>query len=159
MKRAHSERPRQEPAQSGADQAARGVFDPAPWLGLTGAAWSEGLKWMELWQREMQRLWGIGPSMFAPRGARPGGDMRRASDMPWLPRLEAQVIPLRRNTDPPGGEATRFSVRVPMPWAGGGANLVALEAVVGAPDTAAGEQASRDQGAEGPEEGGASERA
>jgi hypothetical protein len=86
--------------------------------------------------------------MFALRGPRRAGDLRRASDMPWLPRLEAQVIPLRRNTDPPGGEATRFSVRVPMPWAGAGANLVAVEAIVGAPDTAA-----RDEAAEGRDDG------
>ena len=153
MKRAHSERARQETAQSTAYQVGQGLIDPAPWIGMTGAAWSEGLKWMELWQREIQRLWGIGPTMFALRGPRREGDLRRASDMPWLPRLEAQVIPLRRNTDPPGGEATRFSVRLPMPWAGAGANLVAVEAIVGAPDTAAREQAAREQAAEGRDEG------
>jgi hypothetical protein len=141
MKKAESERPRQSAPQSSAYPSSQGgLLDPMAWLGPTGALWSESLKWMEFWQRELQRMWGVGPTMLALRGARRDGDMRRASDLPWLPRLEAQVIPLRRNTDPPGREATRFSMRMPLPWSGAGGNVVAVETIVGAPDVGGAEQ-------------------
>ena len=137
MRRAERERPREGAQQSSAFPGSLGLLDPTSWMGLNGAAWTEGLKWMEFWQREFQRLWGIGPTMFGPSGARRDSGMRRASDLPWLPRLEAQVIPLRRNTDPPGREATRFSVRMPLPWSGPGGNVVSVEAIVGATDSTA----------------------
>lgn len=181
MRKAQSERPRQEARTPGSSASALGWLDPAPWLGVSGVAWKEGVKWMELWQRETQRMWGMGamtgwgplmgtglarglgpmtwmgrgtmlgmgpmmgmgpmlgigstrargPGMSAEQGAHADGDRRRVSDMPWVPRLEAQVIPLRRNTDPPGGEATRFSMRVPLPWTDGSTNIVSIETILG----------------------------
>jgi len=130
MKKAQSERPRDEARVPSVFPAALGWLDPAPWLGMSGLAWKEGLKWMELWQRESQRMWGMRPVVSVSRGPRNEGD-RRVSDMPWVPRIEAQVIPLRRNTDPPGGEATRFSMRVPLPWADGNTNIVSIQTILG----------------------------
>ncbi len=130
MRRAQSERPSQGMSYQDPNPRMRGAMDPTAWVGMSAMFWSEYSKWMDFWQREVLRLWGIGPTMFALRGRR-DGDMRRASDMPWLPRMEAQVIPLRRNTDPPGGEATRYSMRVPMPWSPATTNIVAVETIVG----------------------------
>lgn len=152
MRKAQTERPREARDQP-EYRDFLGWFGPAPWLGMSGLAWKEGIKWLELWQREFQRLWGPGAMVTGTFGsmyglgqpARPEGDRRRVSDMPWVPRLEAQVIPLRRNTDPPGGEATRFSMRLPLPWADGGANIVSIETILGA-----GEGGEREQGGAGP---------
>lgn len=162
MRKAQSDRPRQEMRLRADYPDPLGWFGPTPWLGMTSTAWREGIKWVELWQREVQRVWGMAPMMgggFAPLmrsgfgpmmpmmpegdGERPEGERRRVSDMPWVPRLEAQVIPLRRNTDPPGGEATRFSMRVPLPWTDGSSNIVSIETILGM-----GEPGERERSAE-----------
>ncbi len=104
--------------------------DPALWVKWSESAMLEGMKWFDVWLQGTQRFWSIG---FRTLGRPVTGkeDLRRASDMPWIPHLEAEVIPLRRKTDQPGAEATRISMRVPMPWPIGGADVISLHAIVG----------------------------
>ena len=109
----------------------RAQGDSSIWLDWSESAVTEGMRWFEVWLRGVQRFWGAGagrvgqPVRVAVEGS------RRASDLPWIPQVEAQVIPLRRKTDQPGAEATRYSMRVPIPWPVAGAKVISIETVVG----------------------------
>lgn len=89
-----------------------------PWLKLWSDAW-------ELWSGQLQAL-------SAPPAAG-AGDERRAPAVPWVPQLDATVIPFRRRDDQPGLEATRWSLRLHVPappWLGGSGNVIAIDTVV-----------------------------
>lgn len=110
----------------------RGGVDPASWVTLSESAMLESMKWFDVWLQGTQRFWSAGLRAFGPLGMpRPKDGQRRSSDLPWVPQLDAEVIPLRRKTDQPGAEATRISMRLPMPWTVGGADVISLEAIVG----------------------------
>lgn len=114
-----------------------GELDPAIWIKWSESAMNEGMKWFDVWLQGAQRFWGAGFRAFGQQGmlVPPRGDgMRRASDLPWIPHVEAEVIPLRRKTDRAGDEATRYSMRMPIPWPIGGAKVISLEAIVGRPE-------------------------
>lgn len=111
-----------------------GELDPAIWVKWSESAMNEGMKWFDVWLQGAQRFWGAGFRAFGQQGMLAPTDkdgMRRASDLPWMPHVEAEVIPLRRKTDRPGDEATRYSMRMPIPWPIGGAKVISLEAIVG----------------------------
>jgi hypothetical protein len=88
--------------------------------------------WMEFW-RSMWAGWlghGLYHSSEAERAV--GGERRHDDGLPWMPKVETTVIPLRRRTDPPGQHADRISMRVQipnLPWLGG-ENVIAFDAVV-----------------------------
>lgn len=74
---------------------------------------------------------------------------RRAGTLPWVPQFDAQVIPLRRVSDPPGTKASRLTMSVAMPamvGAGACAGLLRVDTVLPLASPAAletfGEQAS-----------------
>lgn len=110
-------------------------------------AWSTGFRWLEVWMRGWQSIM----EAAQPGHARPGSpedsaeERRRIPGLPWVPRVEASVIPLRRRSDPPASEATRISMRVmlpSLPWNGAAGNVLTLDTLVPrrdpeAPDTAA----------------------
>jgi hypothetical protein len=89
------------------------------------------MRWFEVWLRGVQRFWGAGAGTTAQPVRVAVEGSRRASDLPWIPQVEAQVIPLRRKTDQPGAEVTRYSMRVPIPWPIAGAKVISIETVVG----------------------------
>jgi hypothetical protein len=102
--------------------------------GLAPMMWP-GMPWMTPWLDLWTSLWagwlGQGP-LAAPhlRQHRQGEGTRRQEDsLSWLPRVETSVIPLRRHTDPPGQQAEKISVRMQVPWMGGG-NVIAIDTVV-----------------------------
>ncbi len=108
-----------------------------PWLGLPWTAWNEGLRlwqaWCQAWQPNGSGV--VGP----PAEVAELGERRMAPIAPWLPQVDATVIPLRRNGDAPGARAARLSLRVRMPslpWSGPG-EVIALEAIVARADPAA----------------------
>lgn len=106
-------------------------FDPAMWINWSESAMTEGMKWFDVWLQGSQRFWSAGFRMLGQPVPGSNDGLRRASDVPWLPHVEAQVIPLRRKTDRPGSEATRYSMRMPIPWPIAGAKVISLEAIVG----------------------------
>lgn len=123
------------------------VLDPAIWIKWSESAMTESMKWFDVWLQGSQRMWSAGFRMLGQPAPRANDGLRRASDLSWMPHVEAQVIPLRRKTDRPGSEATRYSMRMPIPWPIGGAKVISLEAIVGQP----GEQGNRaDDVAEAP---------
>lgn len=101
------------------------------WVEASDAAWRQGFEFLDAWLDGVQRVWMANWRMLEPsmRGAE---GARRTSDTPWLPHVEAKVIPLRRSTDPLGGEATRVSMRLPLLWPLGGAEALSVEAIMGA---------------------------
>jgi len=109
----------------------RAAVDPAIWVKWSESAMLESMKWFDVWLQGTQRFWSVGLRTFGPLGTAQKEGLRRTSDLPWVPQLEAQVIPLRRKTDEPGTEATRISMRLPMPWTVGGADVISLEAIIG----------------------------
>lgn len=129
MKSAPDEKRRRAGERESVSGGRPGV-DPALWIKWSEAAMLESMKWFDVWLQGTQRFWGAGfRTLGRPVAAKE--DLRRVSDMPWIPHLEAEVIPLRRKTDQPGAEATRISMRVPMPWPIGGADVISLQAIVG----------------------------
>jgi len=98
---------------------------------LTDAAWRQGFEILEAWLDGVQRVWMANWRLLEPSVSGAEGS-RRTSDSPWLPHIEAMVIPLRRRSDPLGGEATRVSMRVPLLWPLGGAEALSVEAIMGA---------------------------
>ena len=101
-----------------------------PLVDVTDTAWRQGFEFLEAWLDGVQRVWManwrlLGPTVSGLEGS------RRASDSPWLPHIDAVVIPLRRRSDPLGGEATRVSMRVPLWWPLGGAEALSIEAIMG----------------------------
>ena len=109
----------------------QGALDPAIWIKWSESAMTEGMKWFNVWMQGTQRFWGAGFRAFGAPAPVAKDGLRRASDLPWMPHVEAQVIPLRRKTDRPGAEATKYSMRVPIPWPITGAKIISLEAIVG----------------------------
>ncbi|WP_332673590.1 hypothetical protein [Aromatoleum sp.] len=109
------------------------TLDPAMWIKWSESAMTESMKWFDVWLQGSQRLWSAGFRMLGQPAPAPNDGLRRASDLSWMPHVEAQVIPLRRKTDRPGSEATRYSMRMPIPWPIGGAKVISLEAIVGQP--------------------------
>ena len=108
--------------------------DPMLWTGWPAAAMVESMKWFGMWLQGTQCLWEAA-STFAQTGKSAGNNVqRRTSDLPWVPRIDTNVIPLRRRTDQPGSQATRISMRLPMPWPMGGADVVSIEAILGGRD-------------------------
>ena len=131
------------------------TLDPAMWIKWSESAMTESMKWFDVWLQGSQRFWSAGFRMLGQPAPGPKGGLRRASDLSWMPQVEAQIIPLRRKTDRPGAEATRYSMRMPIPWPIGGAKVISLEAIVGqagepglgadeAPDAARPEKPPRD---------------
>jgi len=109
------------------------TLDPAIWIKWSESAMTESMKWFDVWLQGSQRFWSAGFRMLGQPVPDPKDGLRRASDLSWMPHVEAQVIPLRRKTDRPGSEATRYSMRMPIPWPIGGAKVISLEAIVGQP--------------------------
>lgn len=68
---------------------------------------------------------------FDPSKAFADGE-RRTAVLPWVPKLEAQVIPFRRATDPPGAEGSRITMRMAMP-AMFGASAFSIDTLVPLP--------------------------
>lgn len=120
-----------------------------PWIELSGTAWTGGMQVFGAWMRACQAMWGIALPRPPRRETAAGGNERRRSpEIPWVPQLEAKVIPLRRRTDPPGSEATRVAMRmlVPaLPWSGLGADVISVEAIVGRRETPAEESPPEDR--------------
>ena len=111
----------EEGSQSGAGMFP--MWPAVPWMN----------PWFELWTTMWSGWLGYGVQRH-PGAARPaaGGERRREDGLPWVPKVETTVIPLRRRTDPPGQQADRISMRmqVPsLPWLGG-ENVIAFDAVV-----------------------------
>jgi hypothetical protein len=100
------------------------------WVEVSDAAWRQGFEFLEAWLDGVQRVWMANWRMLEPSATGTEG-LRRASDTPWLPHVEAKVIPLRRRSDPLGGEATRVSMRLPLLWPLGGAEALSVEAIMG----------------------------
>jgi hypothetical protein len=121
------ERASAAPRRQGRAESAKpgGTGLPNLWTGLP---WMS--PWLDLWASVWTSWLGGGP-LTAPRpGHKSGEGTRRQEDgLSWLPRLETTVIPLRRRTDPPGEQAEKISLRMQMPWLGGG-NVIAIDTVV-----------------------------
>jgi hypothetical protein len=104
------------------DQAAEGalVWPMLPWMTY----------WAEVWGAWLGGFPGVSVASLK------GKEERRQEDgLPWLPKVETMVIPLRRRTDPPGGAAARISMRMqipPLSWLGGG-NVIAIDTLVPRP--------------------------
>ncbi len=124
-------RNRPEPPDDAASKAE--TLDPAIWLEWSQSAMTESMKWFDVWLQGSQRMWSAGFRMLGQPAPHQKDGLRRASDLSWMPQVEAQIIPLRRKTDRPGSEATRYSMRMPIPWPIGGAKVISLEAIVGQP--------------------------
>lgn len=96
------------------------------------AALCMGLPWLKLWS-DAWALWcGQLLAPFAPPAAG-SVDERRTAALPWVPQLDATVIPFRRRDDHPGLEATRWSLRLHVPappWLGASSNVIAIDTVV-----------------------------
>lgn len=101
---------------------------------LSRGMWS-GLAWYEAWIK----MW---TAAFDPRRAddlsegrssEPSRAERRAAGLPWVPQLDAKVIPLRRATDSDGTEASRISLRMAVPTLFAGldtANVICFETIM-----------------------------
>lgn len=122
---------RNRPVQPDEMPGGTGGIDPAIWIKWSESAMVESMKWFDIWLQGSQRFWGAGFRMLEQQGPEPKEGQRRASDLPWMPHVEAQIIPLRRKTDQPGSAATRYSMRMPIPWPIAGAKVISLEAIVG----------------------------
>lgn len=100
-------------------------------MGALAAMWM-GLPWFELWVRG----WEVWCGQW--REAIPDVDAfasqeRRKAPLPWVPQVEATVIPLRRREDAPGLEATRWSLHLHVPappWMGASSNVIAIDTVL-----------------------------
>lgn len=90
--------------------------------------------WLKVVSTPLSAALGVDPSRPFAAGA--NGE-RRASVLPWMPKLETQVIPFRRATDPPGAEGSRITMRMAMP-AIFGASAVSIDTLVPLPATEAG---------------------
>lgn len=92
------------------------------------------LPWMMGWA-EFWSAWLGGVPQPNLAGGASQDQGRRQEDglpLPWLPKVEATVIPLRRHNDPPEGQASRISLRVhipTLPWLGAG-NMIAIDTTV-----------------------------
>jgi len=113
-----------------------------------------GLPWMGPWLEFWTSMWTgwLGQGLRHPlAGAvhrRGGMERRHEEGLPWMPKVETTVIPLRRRTDPPGQQADRISMRmqVPtLPWLPGG-NVISIDTVV--PRVRADDEASEPGGGE-----------
>jgi hypothetical protein len=95
-----------------------------PWPMLP---WMMG--WAEFWSAW---LGGVPQLSSAGRASQEREGRRQEDGLPWLPKVEATVIPLRRRSDPPEGQASRISLRVQipvLPWLGVG-NVIAIDTTV-----------------------------
>lgn len=100
----------------------------SPWPGLP---WNN--PWLELWAGFWTTWLGPGFQVW-PTGERqpPGSERRQEDGLPWMPKLETTVIPLRRRTDPPGQHAEKISLRMQLPnlpWLGD-SKVIAIDTVV-----------------------------
>lgn len=134
------------PTQPPAVERRRRRWDP--WIALPGGMWTGALRAFDVWLRLWEQIWAVAP---APARPRRGGEheRRHADNVPWVPQFEATVIPLRRRTDPPGAEATRLSMRLPMPpmpWSEGGANVISVETIIARRRQAAEEEGKTAEG-------------
>lgn len=124
-KQAHERAPAASRRHGEANARKQGAASLPPlWSGLWMTPWVDF--WTSMWTS-----W-LGQGGFGLPNMRPhhGEAARRQEDsLPWLPRVETTVIPLRRRTDPPGEQAEKISLRVQMPWLGGG-NVIAIDTVV-----------------------------
>lgn len=148
MKKSQHERDYRKKVQQEERLPDQGVSALGPSVAWPWNAWSTGFRWFEVWMRSWQSIL---------EAAQPGHarldspddrkeERRRVPGMPWMPRVEASVIPLRRRTDPPASEATRISMRVivpSLPWNGAAGNVLTLDTLVARrdPDTAAADAA------------------
>lgn len=114
---------------------AGGGEHPKPALPLMWPGPSLMTPWLEFWGNYWAHWLGRGFSTTTRRPARrhSGEPERRQEDvLPWVPKVETTVIPLRRRTDPPGQQAAKISMelRVPsLPWLGGG-KVIAIDALL-----------------------------
>lgn len=112
---------------------AGGGEDPKLGLPLVWPGLSLMTPWLEFWGNYWAHWLGRGFSTTTRRPARrhSGEPERRQEEaLPWVPKVETTVIPLRRRTDPPGQQAAKISMelRVPaLPWLGGG-NVISMDA-------------------------------
>lgn len=103
-------------------------------------AMASGLACYESWLKAVSTPFtatlGLDPSQTSSVAA--DGE-RRAGVLPWMPKLETQVIPLRRATDPPGAEGSRITMRLAMPPVFG-ASAVSIDTLMPLPTAAASER-------------------
>ena len=70
----------------------------------------------------------------------PADGERRADALPWVPKFDTGVVPLRRADDPEGAEASRITMRMAVPGvfgAGVCTNVVSIDTLVPRPASAA----------------------
>lgn len=134
MRKPHKEQGQSRKVQAEAPAPEPGDGSAGPWSAWPWSGWNGGLQFFEAWLQAWQSFAGS-----ESRGARyddsadGADDRRRVPAASWLPRVEATVIPLRRQTDPPGAEATRISMHFmvpPMPWSGLGGNVISVDALL-----------------------------
>lgn len=118
--------PRRSPAAARLE--AEGEGSQPDWALMS--QWWAGLPWVNPWMAWWTSMWAgwLGQGPYGP----PGTNRRSEDTPPWLPSVQAAIIPLRRHTDRPGQQADRLSMRVRtpnLPWLGGG-NVIAFDAVV-----------------------------
>lgn len=117
--------------QSRAAPAGTGSLTPDRLARDLAAAWEQVaascVAWYESWLEIVTLPFAAalrGERSF-PRPAAPEHE-RRAGALPWVPQFDAQVIPLRRASDPPGREASRLTMSVAMPAVPGAAGCAGL---------------------------------
>lgn len=124
---------RARPAETRPHEGAGGETSGLPgglayaWM---GGPWIEA--WVDIWSAWMDVATKAGS---ASQSSGEAGDRRHlAVGIPWVPRVESTVVPLRRSSDPPGATSSRISMRLQMPtlpWLGdGGSNVIAIDALV-----------------------------
>lgn len=122
---------RHEPeAPVGSQRGPASAPDGAPMAQLA-AMWM-GLPWLELWMRGWEAWYG--PLCAAiPQADSASAQDRRKAAVPWMPQVDATVIPFRRRDDAPGQEATRWSLRLHVPappWLGASSNVIAIDTLL-----------------------------